>query len=318
MGEGSRDGDRGLRPPGGMGQGGAGSQGLPPYTVRVSSRARRVRLVLSPADGLVVVVPPGYRLQRVPQVVAQHAAWIQRARQRLEQQARAAGGGAGDPLLRQDAAGLAPPAWLWLRALGEVWAVTPAGRPTLGGAAGGGGKPAAGRTPQQALFAGGVTGDPGEPPPPGASLAGQVRLPARAGEQGPAAWGPPLRGWLAARARATLLPWLERLARERGFRLAGSSIGCPKTRWGSCSAGRHVRLSLKLLFLPPELVEHVLIHELCHTVHLNHGPAFWALVERHDPRAAQHRRQLRAAWSYVPAWLRPARSIGPSPADARW
>ncbi|HEY8489043.1 MAG TPA: M48 family metallopeptidase, partial [Thermaerobacter sp.] len=298
-----------------------------------SARARRVRLVLSPADGLVVVVPRGYALHRVPQVVAQHAGWIQRARRRLEEEARRAGGSGNAP--SEPAPGLpaappSPPAWVWLRALGEVWLVggapgpepaVPSRRPPAAGPAAGG--PVTPPSPPAAPTPPAGAGTPGFWPagPAAAALpqevpvAGRITLPAGALERGPAAWAPPLRAWLARRARATLLPWLEALARERGFRLAGSSVGCPKTRWGSCSATRHIRLSLKLLFLPPELVEHVLIHELCHTVHLHHGPAFWALVARHDPRAAENRRHLRAAWSYVPAWLRPARSIGPSVAD---
>lgn len=291
MGASQRDGrSDGRRAPGRQ-----GDEPLPPYTVRVSARARRVRLVMSPAEGLVVVVPRGFALHRVPQLVAEHAAWIRRARRRLEQQARWT---AGLPDATGDA-GDGPPRWLLLRALGEAWAV-------------------------------GVTGDvPGGLPAPadavpdvrsvpeGLALAGSVAIPAPAARQGPAAWAPFLRRWLARRAQEGLLPWLERLAQDRGFRLAGSSVGCPKTRWGSCSAAGQVRLSLKLLFLPPELVEHVLIHELCHTVYLHHGPAFWRLVHRHDPRAAAHRRRLRGAWSYVPAWLRPARSIGPSAADRR-
>ncbi|QBS38055.1 DUF45 domain-containing protein [Thermaerobacter sp. FW80] len=264
---------------------------LPPYTVRVSARARRVRLVMSPAEGLVVVVPRGFALPRIPQVVAEHAAWIRRARRRLEQQARRAGALPDAALDADD--GL--PRWLLLRALGEAWAV---------GVDAARGRPAATDGLADARSV-----------PAGLTLAGQVWIPAPLVRRGPVGWAPFLRRWLAGRARAGLLPWLERLARERGFRLAGSSVGCPKTRWGSCSAAGHVRLSLKLLFLPPELVEHVLIHELCHTVHLHHGPAFWRLVHRHDPRAAEHRRRLRGAWSYVPGWLRPARSIGPSAAD---
>ncbi|ADU51400.1 protein of unknown function DUF45 [Thermaerobacter marianensis DSM 12885] len=298
-----RDRGRAARDTAGAGPaGGAAGEPLPRYTVRVSARARRVRLVMSPAEGLVVVVPRGYALRRVPQLVAQHAEWIRRARRRLEQQDRVAGGRADDPAV--------PPAWLLLRALGEAWQVVPQDGPTgygTSGRAGGPPSPAAGFPPP---------GDPpGGPLPPGLALAGRVVVPPAVQTRGPEGWAPVLRRWLAARARESLVPWLERLARERGFPLAGASVGCPKTRWGSCSAAGRVRLSLKLLFLPRDLVEHVLIHELCHTVHLHHGPAFWALVHRHDPDAAAHRRQLRAAWSYVPAWLRPARSIGPSPAD---
>lgn len=53
--------------------------GLPDYRVRVSDRARRVRLAVSPSEGLVVVVPRGFASSRIDEIVAQHADWIERA-----------------------------------------------------------------------------------------------------------------------------------------------------------------------------------------------------------------------------------------------
>lgn len=112
-----------------------------------------------------------------------------------------------------------------------------------------------------------------------------------------------LRRWLQAKGRQVLVPQLHRLAQRHGFQFARVQIRCQKTRWGSCSSKGTISLNLKLLFLPPDLVEHVLIHELCHTVHLNHSHAFWDLVGRCDPRLAENRAALRQASSYVPAWL---------------
>jgi len=56
----------------------------PEYTVRVSDRARRVRLTVTPKDGLVVVVPKRFPASRIPEIVASHALWIERALGRNE------------------------------------------------------------------------------------------------------------------------------------------------------------------------------------------------------------------------------------------
>ena len=66
------------------------------------------------------------------------------------------------------------------------------------------------------------------------------------------------------------------------------------SRWGVCHpARRRITLALQLAAKPPELVEYVVLHEYCHFVHPNHGPAFWALLEGYMPDARARRRALR-------------------------
>jgi predicted metal-dependent hydrolase len=111
-----------------------------------------------------------------------------------------------------------------------------------------------------------------------------------------------LRRWLKRRAQATLVPWLERLADEHGFEHARTSVRLQRSRWASCSSRGTITLNAKSLFLPPELVEHVLLHELCHTVHPNHSGSFHALLASHDPTSAENSRSLRDGWRHVPRW----------------
>lgn len=113
-----------------------------------------------------------------------------------------------------------------------------------------------------------------------------------------------LRRWLVSKGKRHLVPWLHALAQEHGFSYNRVQIRCQKTRWGSCSSLGTISLNAKLLFLPPELTEYVLIHELCHTVHLNHSQDFWHLVGQYEPDLPQRRQQMRTALQYVPAWLR--------------
>ncbi len=112
-----------------------------------------------------------------------------------------------------------------------------------------------------------------------------------------------LQEWLKWKARDVLPGWLQRVARQHGFSYERVSVRHQKTRWGSCSGQGTISLNIKLLFLPSELVEHVLIHELCHTVHPNHSRAFWELVGRCDPNTDRNRRELRLASRSMPLFL---------------
>lgn len=76
-----------------------------------------------------------------------------------------------------------------------------------------------------------------------------------------------------------------------------------KTRWGSYSSLGTLSLNYKLLFLPDKLLRHVILHELAHSIHMNHSCDFWNLLETVDPDAKKHDQQLADGWRYIPAWL---------------
>lgn len=116
-----------------------------------------------------------------------------------------------------------------------------------------------------------------------------------------------LRLWLAQRAQVTLLPLLRELATAAGFSYKRGQIRGQRTRWGSCSGRGALSLNWHLLFLTPEQVRYVLLHELCHTVELNHSPRFWQLLQLHQPDSESLRQSMRRAWQELPAWLHEAR-----------
>lgn len=66
-----------------------------------------------------------------------------------------------------------------------------------------------------------------------------------------------------------------------------------RSLWGSLSAADHMSLDLALILMPPELLEYVLVHELCHLFERNHGARFWAHVHAVLPDYKQRQRRLR-------------------------
>jgi len=112
-----------------------------------------------------------------------------------------------------------------------------------------------------------------------------------------------LRRHTVKKAREVLLPWLDRASRRTGLAYCALRVRRQKTRWGSCSSRGTISLNAKLLFLPPELVDHLLLHELCHTRHLNHSKAYWACVAGFEPDYERLERAVSRGGRYVPAWF---------------
>ena len=109
--------------------------------------------------------------------------------------------------------------------------------------------------------------------------------------------------WLSRRARQELESRLASLAGQHGLGYQRVSIRKQRTRWGSCSRHQAISLNAKLLLMPPAAVDYVLLHELCHTVEMNHSSRFWSLLEKHDPDYRAHKKLLKAAAKTMPTWL---------------
>lgn len=89
-------------------------------------------------------------------------------------------------------------------------------------------------------------------------------------------------------------PRLRALAEERGLKYTQARISKAKGRWGSCSAQKHISLSLYLLLLPRHLQDHIMHHELTHLVEMNHGPRFHALMDKAvNGREQENEREIR-------------------------
>ncbi len=96
------------------------------------------------------------------------------------------------------------------------------------------------------------------------------------------------------KARKFIKSRIEYLNQCYGFEYKRISIRDTRTRWGSCSAKGNLNFSYKLLFLPKELADYVIVHELCHLKEMNHSKKFWDLVERMAPDHKQIRKKIRS------------------------
>lgn len=101
-----------------------------------------------------------------------------------------------------------------------------------------------------------------------------------------------LETWLFARAREYIAKRTHALSALMGLPFNGLAFKVQKTRWGSCSSTKHLNFNLKLIHAPKEVIDYVIIHELAHTRHMNHGRQFWDLVATFDPDHSHHRRWL--------------------------
>jgi predicted metal-dependent hydrolase len=246
---------------------------LPPYSVRVSERAQNARLVMTAERGLEIVVPRRFDRRRIPELLLAKQEWIARASRRME-------------ATRHELAANPPrlPAVVVLPFTGEerrveyrppslgAWGTVATGTSLVS-------KGASAREHRDGRLV--VTG-----------VADDV-----------AACQKALRLWLRRKARTVLVSRLEELSREHGLRYQRVTIRQQRSRWGSCSQRGSISLNASLLFLPPALVDYVLLHELCHTVELNHSARFWTLLGYHDPACKAHRRALRRIRASLPAWV---------------
>jgi predicted metal-dependent hydrolase len=229
------------------------------YQLRVSARARSVRLCVTIQKGLEVVVPRGYNTRKVPHILERSKRWIRAAIQRIESQ-------------RKALAAIPPwqlPLQLDLQADGTVWQVE-------------GRKTGARQVSVREQAAGRIL------------VSGPI--------EDEAACQDALTRWLMHQTRNSLIPRLQNMSLRTGLKYQRALVRRQTTRWASCSARRTISLNAKLLFLPPDLVDYVLVHELCHLDEMNHSKRFWALVHRHYPDFRKRESQLRDLWGSIPRW----------------
>lgn len=112
-----------------------------------------------------------------------------------------------------------------------------------------------------------------------------------------------LKRWLQHEGKRWLVPWLQDVSDETGLKFKRAQVRGQKTRWGSYSSSGTLSLNYYLMLLDAELVRYLFVHELSHTIHMNHSRSFWSLVKSHDPTYKVKERRLNDTRALLPAWL---------------
>lgn len=252
------------------------------FTMRESPRARRMRMVVH-ASGLEVVVPRGTRRDHAERFVEANRDWVLRTLQKICGKV---------PTLPHDtypdlplfARLFDPPpppkiTQINLRSLGKIFEVNYIRVPMLTGLATLV-PPSDSRRRQITVYC----AKPDNPPHTAVALA--------------------LKEWLREMAKSILPDYVNEIADEIGMKRPSQiRIGFQRTVWGSRSTSGRISLNAPLLFFPPNLLRHVIIHELCHIVHMDHSTKFKNLLKKLDPNAERLAKALNKAEVYIPAWV---------------
>jgi predicted metal-dependent hydrolase len=99
---------------------------------------------------------------------------------------------------------------------------------------------------------------------------------------------PAIERWYRRAAREEIGPRLDAATARAGTTYAGLTIRSQRTRWASCSSGGGMSFNWRLLLAPPEILDYVVEHEVCHLEVMNHSPRFWRLLASRVPEWRAH------------------------------
>lgn len=106
-------------------------------------------------------------------------------------------------------------------------------------------------------------------------------------------WREVLTRWMRRQAELVIKKRLANINHKLQYNYHTVAIRDQKTRWGSCSTRKTLSFNWRLIMMPPEVLDYVIVHELCHLQEMSHSPRFWSLVESAMPGFREPRGWLR-------------------------
>lgn len=238
------------------------------YTLTRSKRAKHVRLKITRTKGLEIVVPETFKKAWLPPILEKRTEWIRKTAKRLELPANV-----GDlpPLI---------PEKIFLTAIDCEYSVQCVPASTISEKLVDAEKIIRTATGLLSIeFDGGIL------LPDAVTDEERVEL---------------LRCWLVRCGKEYLPELLEDASARVGIPYKKAQIRLQKGRWGSCSGRGTISLNARLLLLPIEQLQYILLHELAHVRHPNHSNAYWSFLETLDSKALENDIAMRDAWKHIP------------------
>lgn len=112
-----------------------------------------------------------------------------------------------------------------------------------------------------------------------------------------------IKEWLKQFAQKYITPLVKEESAKYSLPYNKLTFRFQKTRWGSCSSKKNINLNASLIFLPEHLIRYIILHELSHTKVMNHSEQYWKVLFSLDEDALKHDKAMRKAWRYVPPWF---------------
>ncbi|MEZ0574621.1 M48 family metallopeptidase [Halodesulfovibrio aestuarii] len=238
------------------------------YTLTRSNRAKHVRLKITRTKGLEIVVPETFKKAWLTPILEKRIEWIRKVAKRLELPASI---GEMPPLI---------PEKIFLNALNHEYAVRCVSPTTISTKLVDAEKII--RTATGVLSI---------------EVDGGILLPNTVTDEVHAEL---LRCWLVRCGKEYLPELLEEASAQVGIPYKKVQIRLQKGRWGSCSGRGTISLNARLLLLPADLLQYILLHELAHVRHPNHSHAYWNFLATLDARALENDRAMNDAWKHIP------------------
>lgn len=102
-----------------------------------------------------------------------------------------------------------------------------------------------------------------------------------------------LKNWYKGNAKKIVLSRLDYISKRIKIAYNGFRLTNAKGKWGSCNSKKLISINWRIVMLPPELIDYVIVHELCHIKEMNHSPKFWQTLSLFLPNYSSLRKQLK-------------------------